>query len=160
MAGDQISPRRSCNPRPEGALPRSPTLSALCRRCIADPLVLACPFECAGMQTGAVVAIIIQSALALGGSAQLAGHRLHLLHGMSIAAMGSAPLFRLEAAARWHGVQEMDPGRRHGRHGCWGQLQRQGGGRRRLRAATGAPRARGRFSMRSGVPPPAKMLGA
>ena len=160
MAGDQELPRGSRNPRHKGALPRSPTLSALCRPCVADPLVLACPFGCAGMEHGAVLGIIIQSAHALGGIAQLAGLRLHLVHGRSTAAMGSAPLDGLEAAARWLGGQQMGPGRRHGRHGCQGQLQHQGGGRRRLRATTWALRARGRFSMRSGVPWPAEMLAA
>jgi len=160
MAGDQELLRVSRNPRHEGALRRSPTVSALCRPCITDLLVLACPFGCAGMEHGAVLGIIIQSAHALDGIAQFAGLRLHLVHGMSTAAMGSAPLPLLEAAARWFGGQEMGPGLRHGRHGCQGQLQHQGGGRHRLRATTRALRARVRFSMRSGVLWPVKMLAA
>lgn len=99
MAGDRVPPRGSRKPRHVGALRRSPNLSTLRRPCVADPLVLGCAFESAGMELGAVVAIIIESAHALGGIAQLAGHRLHLVHGMSTAAMGSASLLRLEAAA-------------------------------------------------------------
>ena len=146
MAGDQELLRSSRNPRHEGALRRSPTLSALCRPCITDLLVLACPFGCAGMEHGAVLGIIIQSAHALDCIAQFAGLRLHLVHGMSTAAMGSAPLPLLEAAARWLGGQEMGPGLRHGRHGCQGAATTP---RRRPPPAAsddeGAPRARSIF---------------
>jgi len=58
---------------------------------------------------------------------------------------------RRQVASRWHSAKTMSLSRRHGRHRCWVQPRRQGGGFRRPRAATWAPRPLHRFFMRLGV---------
>ena len=56
-----------------------------------------------------------------------------------------------QAASGWHSAKTMSLRRRHDRHRCWAQPRRQGGGFRRPRAATWAPRPLHRILMPLGV---------
>ena len=88
--GDPAASRSSCARRPIAPLPRSPTLSAKRWPCAADPPVLGCAFVPAAVELAADAAITVQSARALGGIAQAAGHPPNFIFSMAAASAGRA----------------------------------------------------------------------